>query len=368
MPKILVSFGTRPEAIKLAPVIHALRARPELDVVVVNVGQHGEMLDETIASFGITPDRTLAIGRPGQSLADLSARALTDFAGVLRDERPDMVVVQGDTTTMFASTLTAFYDHIPVAHVEAGLRTGRNDLPFPEELNRRLTGAVAALHFPPTERARDNLLREGIDPATVLVTGNTVIDALEWMLANSEPPSELKPVLDDPRRIVAVTAHRRESWGVPMEAIGSAIGELARDDGGVLFVFPIHPNPVVRDAIAAGAGGLDNVSIVEPLPYAAFVHLMAAATVLLTDSGGIQEEAAALGKPVVVMRDVTERGEGVDAGTAELVGRDPRAIVAAVRRLLDDEEHYRARVSAPNPYGDGHAAERIADRIVAFFS
>jgi UDP-N-acetylglucosamine 2-epimerase (non-hydrolysing) len=233
-------------------------------------------------------------------------------------------------------------------------------------MNRRLTGALATLHVPPTEQARDNLLREGVSPDAALVTGNTVIDALFWMLENSEPSPELKRFLDDPRRLVVVTAHRRESWGVPMGAIGDALADLARAERGTLFVFPIHPNPIVRHAIGARAGRLANVKIIEPLPYAAFVHLMAGSTLLLTDSGGIQEEAAALRKPVLVMRDVTERAEGVETGTAEVVGRDTDSIVRAVRRLLNDDAAYRARTEVPNPYGDGHAAERIAERVLAF--
>jgi UDP-N-acetylglucosamine 2-epimerase (non-hydrolysing) len=367
MPTVLVAFGTRPEAIKLAPVIRALAELPDVRVRVANVGQHAEMLDETIAAFGIETDHRLEVIREDQTLEALTARALKGIAEVIRADAPDIVVVQGDTTTTFVSALAAFYARVPVAHVEAGLRTGIPDLPFPEEMNRRLTSAIATLHFPPTEDAAANLLREGVAADRVLRTGNTVLDALRWMLDRGEPaPGDLQQVLADPRRLIVVTAHRRESWGVPMEEIGSAISELARGDHGLLVVFPIHPNPAVRRAIRPKVKGLSNVVIREPLPYPAFVHLMNAAHILLTDSGGIQEEAAALRKPVLVMRDVTERAEGIATGTAELIGRDARAIVKAVRRLLDDDDAYAQRAGAPNPYGDGHASERIARRIGEF--
>jgi UDP-N-acetylglucosamine 2-epimerase (non-hydrolysing) len=367
MRTVLVAFGTRPEAIKLAPVIRALADMPRVRVRVANVGQHAEMLDETIAAFGIETDHRLEVIRSEQTLEALTARALKSIGEVIRADAPDMVVVQGDTTTTFVSALAAFYARVPVAHVEAGLRTGIPDLPFPEEMNRRLTSGITTLHFPPTDDAAANLLREGVEAARLLVTGNTVLDALRWMLERGDPPpDDLVSVLNDSRRRIVVTAHRRESWGVPMEEIGAAIAELARDDDGLLVVFPIHPNPAVRRAIGPKVKGLDNVVIREPLPYPAFVHLMNAAHILLTDSGGIQEEAAALRKPVLVMRDVTERAEGIASGTAELIGRDSRAIVKAVRRLLDDEAAYKQRAEAPNPYGDGHAAERIAQRIAAF--
>jgi UDP-N-acetylglucosamine 2-epimerase (non-hydrolysing) len=367
MRTILVAFGTRPEAIKLAPVIRALAAIPDMRVRVANVGQHAEMLDETIAAFGIETDHRLEVIRPEQTLEALTARALKSIGEVIRADAPDMVVVQGDTTTTFVSALAAFYARVPVAHVEAGLRTGIADLPFPEEMNRRLTSAITTLHFPPTDDAAANLLREGVEKDRVLVTGNTVLDALRWVLDQEDaPPADIKPLIADPRRRIVVTAHRRESWGVPMEEIGAAIAELARSDPGLLIVFPIHPNPSVRRAIGPKVKGLDNVVMREPLPYPGFVHLMASAHILLTDSGGIQEEAAALGKPVLVMRDVTERAEGIATGTAELIGRESAEIIKAVRKLLDDDDAYRARSEAPNPYGDGHAAQRIAERIAVF--
>ena len=368
MRTILVAFGTRPEAIKLAPVIRALAELPDIRVRVANVGQHAEMLDETIAAFGIDPDHRLEVIREGQTLEALTARALKGIGEVIRDDAPDIVVVQGDTTTTFVSALAAFYARVPVAHVEAGLRTGIPDLPFPEEMNRRLTSAITTLHFAPTDDAAANLLREGVEKERVLTTGNTVLDALRWMLQRGDPPPpDLKQVLDDPRRKIVVTAHRRESWGVPMEEIGSAVSQLAGDEN-LLVVFPIHPNPTVRKAIQPKVKGMSNVIIREPLPYPAFVHLMNAAHILLTDSGGIQEEAAALRKPVLVMRDVTERAEGIATGTAELIGREAEAIVKAVRRLLDDDPAYEKRAGAANPYGDGRAAERIAEAIEAFLS
>jgi len=362
---ILVAFGTRPEGIKLAPVIRALREREGQRITVANVGQHAQMLEQHMAPFEIVPDHRLEVIRPGQPLDELTARALTELSAVLRAEHPDLVVVQGDTTTVFAAGLAAFYERIPVAHVEAGLRTGIPELPFPEEMNRRLLGALTTLHFPPTEAARQNLLREGVPDRNILVTGNTVIDAVRWMSARAETPPDLKPVLDDPRRRIVVTAHRRESWGIPMDAIGEALAQLSEDPA-VLIVFPIHPNPVVRESILPRVDGRDNVVMCEPLAYPGFVRLMASATLLLTDSGGIQEEAAALGKPVLVMRDVTERAEGVETGTSVMVGRDVDAIVMTARRLLADPDEYRRRAQAPNPYGDGRAAERIADRIGAF--
>lgn len=365
MRTVLVAFGTRPEGIKLAPVIRALRESDDLRVIVANVGQHGTMLDQHLEPFDITPDHRLEVIRPAQPLDELTARAVVDVSGVLRDETPDLVMVQGDTTTVFATALAAFYLRIPVAHVEAGLRTGIPDLPFPEEMNRRLVGALTTLHFPPTEAARANLLREGIDPERILVTGNTVIDAVRWMSARAEAPPDLKPLLDDPRRLIVVTAHRRESWGIAMDQIGEALARIA-DEPDVLIAFPIHPNPVVRASIFPRIAGRENVRIMEPLPYPAFVRLMAASTLLLTDSGGIQEEAAALKKPVLVMRDVTERAEGVTSGTSVMVGRDLDVIVGTARRLLADPDEYRRRAEAPNPYGDGRASQRIAERIVAF--
>jgi UDP-N-acetylglucosamine 2-epimerase (non-hydrolysing) len=366
MHTVLVAFGTRPEGIKLAPVIRALRERARLRVVVANVGQHAEMLDQHMAPFEITPDHHLKVIRPGQPLDELTGRALVEIAGVIRSEAPDLVVVQGDTTTVFASALAAFYERVPVAHVEAGLRTGIPDLPFPEEMNRRLIGAITRLHFPPTDAARNNLLREGVEPSHILVTGNTVIDAVRWMSERAETPPELKPILDDPRRLIVVTAHRRESWGMPMDQIAEALARLAGQPD-VLIVFPIHPNPIVRGSVFPRVEGLDNVVIIEPLAYPAFVRLMAASTLLLTDSGGIQEEAAALGKPVLVMREVTERAEGVATGTSVMVGREVDVILEAAGRLLRDPAEYQRRAGAPNPYGDGRAAERIADSIEAFF-
>ena len=364
MRTVVVAFGTRPEAIKLAPVIRLLSDVDDIRVCVVNVGQHAEVLDETIAAFGITPDYRLDVMRRAQPLATLTSRALQSISEVLEKERPEMVIGQGDTTTVMASALAAFYYHIPFAHVEAGLRTGIRDLPFPEEMNRRLTGTLSTLHFAPTDAARDNLLREGVDPSRIEVTGNTVIDALFWMLKNGPAPeSAIDRYLHDPRRLIAVTAHRRESWGAPLEEIAAAISEIARADPDVFVVFPVHPNPTVRSTMNKILRGLDNVEMIEALPYQSFVHLMNGAYILLTDSGGIQEEAAALHKPVLVMRDVTERSEGIAVGTAELVGRKASDIVCGVRNLLDDPAEYRARCERINPYGDGRAAERIVRRV-----
>ncbi|MFA5890654.1 MAG: UDP-N-acetylglucosamine 2-epimerase (non-hydrolyzing) [Actinomycetota bacterium] len=367
MPKILVSYGTRPEGIKLAPVIHELRARAGVDVVTLNVGQHGAMLDETMDAFSIASKHRLEVISPGQTLDDLTARALPPIGRTISGEQPDMVIGQGDTTTVFVTALAAFYHRVPFAHVEAGLRTHIPDLPFPEEMNRRLATALSSLHFAPTTESRANLLREGVADELISVTGNTVIDALLWMLEQGPGPgAALAPILADSRRLVVITAHRRESWGVPMEEIGAAVTELAETSPDVLFVFPIHPNPRVREAFGPAMRSLGNVQIIEPVPYTSFVHLMKRADLLLTDSGGIQEEAAALQKPVLVMRDVTERGEGLATGTSTLVGRDRSTITGAVRSILSDPVEYQRHVSLENPYGDGRAALRIADRIIAF--
>jgi UDP-N-acetylglucosamine 2-epimerase (non-hydrolysing) len=358
--RIIVVFGTRPEAIKLAPVILGLRESPVWDPTVVVTAQHREMLDSVLETFEIAPQFDLDIIQDRQSLSDITVRALERLAPLLEAQRPDAVLVQGDTTTTFAGALAAFYQRIPVVHLEAGLRTSDPAAPFPEEINRRLTTQVAALHLTPTWSSRANLLRENIRPDQVLVTGNTVIDAMLWALARE--PRESSELLDrlnhEPRRLLLVTAHRRESWGPPLEAIARALARLARSEPDLIVVLPMHRNPVVREALAPALQSLDNVITTEPLPYDTFVRLMARADVVLTDSGGIQEEAPSLGKPVLVMRDTTERPEAVDAGTASMVGTDEEAIVAAVQRLLHDDATYERMAKAVNPYGDGHAAER----------
>jgi UDP-N-acetylglucosamine 2-epimerase (non-hydrolysing) len=366
--RIALVFGTRPDAIKLAPVVHAIGAAPGLEPVVITTAQHRDMLDPVLEVFEIVPDRDLDIFRPGQPLTDIAARSVALLGEALRAERPDLVLVQGDTTTTFAGALAAFYEDIPVGHVEAGLRTNDRRAPFPEEANRRLASQLTTLHFAPTERAAAALAAEGLRDG-VLVTGNTVIDALRWAVASPRPPGEpaLREVLDDPRRVLLVTAHRRESWGEPLRRIGRALAALAAGDPDLLVVFPIHANPLVREEIGPSLAGLANVRLLEPLPYGDFVQLMQRADLVLTDSGGIQEEAPSLGKPVLVTRDVTERPEAIEAGTALLVGTDERAIEAGVRGLLDDPRAYAAMARAANPYGDGRASARIVAAIDHWF-
>ncbi len=368
-PRILVSFGTRPEAIKMAPVVHALRARGGMDVRVAVTAQHREMLDQVLGIFGIKPDIDLDLMEPGQSLDALSARILTRYGAALDAWQPDRVLVHGDTLTTMMVTLASYFRQIPVGHVEAGLRSGDIYSPWPEEGNRKVAGAICDLHFAPTAGSADALRAENIPGDAIHVTGNTVIDALLATHRRIEADPSLASDLDPwaerfaGKRIVALTAHRRENFGVGTDNIAAAIADLAaRDD--VAVIFPVHPNPHVRPVMEGALGGLDNVALIEPLDYPHFVRLMAMADLLLTDSGGIQEEAPSLGKPVLVMRDTTERPEGIAAGTARLVGADRARIVAEATRLLDDPAVYAAMAQAHNPYGDGQASERIA-RIVA---
>lgn len=360
--RIVVVVGTRPEAVKLAPVVHALRATSWATVRLVATAQHRELLDRQLAHFGLAADRDLDVMRPGQSLAELTARLFTAFEPVLADERPDLVVAQGDTTTVFVAAASAAYRRVPFAHVEAGLRTGDFARPFPEEMNRVLVARLARWHFAPTAGARDHLLREGVPAGHVHVTGNTAVDALLWAAARVGP-SPFTPAAG--RHLVLVTAHRRESFGAPLQAVCAALRTLA-GRGDVDIVFPVHPNPQVHDPVHAALTGVPGVRLVAPLDYPAMVAAMQASTLLLTDSGGVQEEAPSLGKPVLVLRDTTERPEGVAAGAAVLVGTDARRIVATATHLLDDAVARARMVQASNPYGDGHAAARIVAAIAAF--
>ena len=368
MKKILVVFGTRPEAIKMAPVVKELRSRPEwFETRVCVTGQHREMLDQMLGVFDIKPDHDLDIMRPNQDLYDVSARILLGMRDVLKAEKPDMVLVHGDTSTSAFAALSAFYQHISVGHVEAGLRTGNIYSPWPEEMNRQLNGRLCTWHFAPTETARQNLLKEHIDDAHIVVTGNTVIDALHWVVASGKA---VAPQFgrDERRRMVLITGHRRENFGDGMKHICQAINALAEQFKDVDFVYPIHLNPNIRrpvQEIIDGSRG--NVYLLEPLSYLEFVAMMQQCTLLLTDSGGIQEEAPAFGKPVLVMRDTTERPEAIEAGTARLVGTDRETIEAAVAKLLTDETAYRTMANAANPFGDGHAAQRIANYLLANF-
>jgi UDP-N-acetylglucosamine 2-epimerase (non-hydrolysing) len=366
--RVMVVFGTRPEAIKVAPLIQALAAAPWSRPVVAVTAQHRRILDQVLELFAICPNYDLDIMRSGQTLTDVTIGALGGLGPILADADPDLVVVQGDTTTTFAAALAGFYRQVPVVHLEAGLRTGDVRSPYPEEMNRRLTSQLASLHLAPTPDARSNLLAEGVDPCSVVVTGNTVIDALHWTVGRRVPyrARELAGLEDDPRRVLLVTAHRRESWGEPMTAIGSAVAELARCEPELLVVLPVHPNPRVREALLPAVAGLANVMVIEPLAYGEFARLLERATIVLSDSGGVQEEAPSLGKPVLVMRDTTERPEAVAAGTAQLVGTDRDRIVAGVLRLLHDPVAYEGMANAVNPYGDGQAAERSCQAMARF--
>ncbi len=355
-PRILVVYGTRPEAIKVAPIVWALARRSEVTVEVCSTGQHREMLAPVEAALGLVPDHDLDLMRPDQTLNDLLSRAVVAVDRVLTRSRPDWLVVQGDTTTAMAGALAAFHRRVRVAHVEAGLRTGDLGHPFPEEANRLLIDRLATLLFPPTARARDALLAEGVPAARMLLTGNTVVDALERIAAGLGPPVERDEVL--------VTVHRRESFGEPLARIFRAVGELARHFPETRFFYPVHRNPNVTGPARAALGGLPNVELAEPLDYVALVERLRGCRLVLTDSGGIQEEAPTFGKPVLVLRETTERPEGIEAGVAALVGTDPERIVATASRLLTDAAAYAAMARRLQPYGDGKAGERIAERLV----
>ena len=370
--KVLTVFGTRPEAIKMAPLVKHLQTLPGVTGRVCVTAQHRQMLDQVLELFEIRPDHDLDLMRPGQDLYTISAEILRSIRAVYEAERPDIVLVHGDTTTSFVATLAAFYQRIPVGHVEAGLRTGNLYSPWPEEANRRLTGTLAALHFAPTPTARDNLLRENVAEDTIVVTGNTVIDALLAVTAKLEAAPELSaslaarfPFLRDGAPLLLITGHRRENFGDGFERICEAIAQLARRYPEMDLVYPVHLNPNVQAPVHRLLAGIANVHLIEPQDYLPFVYLMARSTLLLTDSGGIQEEAPSLGKPVLVMRDTTERPEAVAAGTVRLVGTDSDAIVAAASELLDDEQAYRRMSVAHNPYGDGQACQRIGAALVA---
>lgn len=365
--RVLSVLGTRPEAIKLAPVINRLEAETGFESLVCATAQHRQMLDQVLALFEIAPDYDLDLMRPGQDLYDLTARVLTAMKAVLEQARPDILLVQGDTTTCMAAALAAFYGGVPVGHVEAGLRTGDMTAPFPEEGNRVLVSRLAALHFAPTAASRRNLLAEGIAAETISVTGNTVIDALLSIRdkaaktggAGALDPDQSGDWMAGSHRVL-ITGHRRESFGSGFESLCSAIRDLARRHPDWRFVYPVHLNPNVREPVGRILGGLSNVALIEPLEYLPFVWLMDSADVILTDSGGIQEEGPSLGKPVLVMRTVTERPEAVEAGTVMLVGTDKAKIVDGVEGVLLDEALYARMARAHNPYGDGHAAARIA--------
>ncbi|MDD2899061.1 MAG: UDP-N-acetylglucosamine 2-epimerase (non-hydrolyzing) [Desulfuromonadaceae bacterium] len=365
--KILLVFGTRPEAIKMAPVFKALQRSSCLDVKVCVTAQHRHMLDQVLSLFDIHADFDLNLMQPGQDLTDITSRVLDGMRAVLRDWQPGLVLVHGDTTTTMASSLAAYYEKIPVGHVEAGLRTGNIYSPWPEEMNRRLTGSIATIHFAPTETARLNLLSEGVAEDQIHVTGNTVIDALLQVVAQFEHNRELQegmaalfPFLDTAKKMILVTGHRRENFGEGFENICRALKQLGeRDD--VQIVYPVHLNPNVQEPVQRILYDCPNIHLIGPLDYLPFVYLMSRSFMLITDSGGVQEEAPSLGKPVLVMRETTERPEAVESGTVLLVGTDSDKIVSEATRLLDDHEAYQAMALAHNPYGDGNASQRIVE-------
>ncbi|MEL0550272.1 MULTISPECIES: non-hydrolyzing UDP-N-acetylglucosamine 2-epimerase [Enterobacteriaceae] len=368
--KVLTVFGTRPEAIKMAPLVHALAKDPHFEAKVCVTAQHREMLDQVLKLFSIVPDYDLNIMQPGQGLTEITCRILEGLKPVLESFKPDVVLVHGDTTTTMAASLAAFYQQIPVGHVEAGLRTGDLSSPWPEEGNRTLTGRLATWHFAPTETSRENLLKENIAPGQITVTGNTVIDALFWVRDRALGDEALRttlmqryPFLANGKKMILVTGHRRESFGRGFEQICQALAEIAASHPEVQIVYPVHLNPNVSEPVNRILGHVDNVILIEPQDYLPFVWLMDNAWLILTDSGGIQEEAPSLGKPVLVMRDMTERPEAVAAGTVRLVGTDRQRIVAEVTHLLKDDAAYQAMSRAHNPYGDGQACHRILSAL-----
>ena len=362
---VMSIFGTRPEAIKMAPVVLELQRQSKIESVVAVTAQHREMLDQVLKLFDIRPDFDLNIMSEGQTLFDITSRALSGLDGVLSQVQPDVVLVHGDTTTTFAGALAAYYHQIEVGHVEAGLRTRNKFSPYPEEMNRRLTGALADVNFAPTLTAKENLLRENVDAKNIFVTGNTVIDALyQTVRRDFKFTGELSRVDFANRRIILVTTHRRENLGEPMRNVYKALKSLVDEFPNVEIIFPVHKNPKVREVVDAELGNLERVRLTDPLDYEPFANLMSRASLILTDSGGVQEEAPALGKPVLVLRDTTERPEAVHAGTVKLIGTARDAVYSAAKTLLTDEAAYRQMAEARSPYGDGHAAQRIVKALL----
>lgn len=368
--KVMMVFGTRPEAIKMSPLVTAMKQHPELETIVAVTAQHRQMLDQVLELFEIIPDEDLNTMQPGQTLPELTSRILQDMGRVIEKHAPDIVLVHGDTTTTFATSLAAFYQRVAIGHVEAGLRTGNLYSPWPEEANRRLTGALASLHFAPTQTSADNLRAENVAEGTIHVTGNTVIDALLAVVEKIRNTPALDgqlaarfPFLDTSKRLILVTGHRRENFGSGFEQICHALKTIAHR-GDTQLVYPVHLNPNVQEPVRRILGSQPAVHLIEPQEYLPFVYLMSRSHIIVTDSGGVQEEAPSLGKPVLVMRDTTERPEAVEAGTVRLVGTNSARITQEVSRLLDDPAAYESMSKAHNPYGDGKAAERIA-RIIA---
>ena len=359
MKTIMLVFGTRPEAIKMCPLIQELRTRKDIRTLCCVTGQHRQMLDQVLSAFHVTPDYDLAIMKDGQTLFDVTTRVMEELKNVLAEAKPDLVLVHGDTTTTFAAALTCFYMQIPVGHVEAGLRTYQLDSPFPEEFNRQAVGVVAKYHFAPTEQARQNLLRENKKPETIFVTGNTAIDALKTTVRADYQNPELEWAKDS--RLILLTAHRRENLGEPMRAIFRAVRRIADEVPDIKVLYPVHMNPTIRALAQEILGGDECIRLIPPMDVVDFHNMLARSDLVMTDSGGIQEEAPSLGKPVLVLRDTTERPEGVAAGTLKLVGTDEETIYREAKRLLTDEAAYHRMSVASNPYGDGQACRRIAD-------
>lgn len=365
--KLMTVFGTRPEAIKMCPLVLEMQKYPDfIEPIVAVTAQHREMLDQVLQLFAIKPDYDLNIMTAGQTLYDVTGRALAGLKDVLAEAQPDMVLVHGDTTTTFVGALASFYAQIPVGHVEAGLRTGNKFSPYPEEMNRKLTGAIADIHFAPTSTSKNNLLKENIDPAAIVVTGNTVIDALQTTVKADYrfTDSGLQKALAGGKRLILVTTHRRENLGEPMRHVYQALRKVLENHPDVEAIFPVHKNPKVREIVDEELGKLAQVHLIEPLDYEPFANLMAKVDIVLTDSGGIQEEAPALGKPVLVLRDTTERPEAVDAGTVKLVGTAYDDVLRETSLLLDDSKYYQSMAEAANPYGDGRACKRIIRKIL----
>lgn len=365
--RLMTVFGTRPEAIKMCPLVLEMHKYPEyIEPIVAVTAQHREMLDQVLELFHIKPDYDLNIMASGQTLYDITTRALNGLKEVIEEAKPDMVLVHGDTTTTFAGALAAFYAQVPVGHVEAGLRTGNKYSPYPEEMNRKLTGSIADMHFAPTSTSKENLLKENVNPEAIMVTGNTVIDALQTTVkANYEfADAEFNKIFARGNRLILMTTHRRENLGEPMRNVYKALRKVLETHADVEAIFPVHKNPKVREIVQEELGGLEKVHLIEPMDYEPFANLMGKVDIVLTDSGGIQEEAPALGKPVLVLRDTTERPEAVDAGTVKLVGTGYEDVLRETNLLLDDPAHYQKMAEAANPYGDGKACERIIRAIL----
>lgn len=370
MIKVMTVFGTRPEAIKMAPVVLELQKHADrIQTIVAVTAQHRQMLDQVLDLFQITPDYDLDIMSQGQTLYDITTKSLMGLKDVLAKEKPDLVLVHGDTTTTFAGALASYYQQVPVGHVEAGLRTGDIYSPFPEEMNRKLTGAIAAIHFAPTATAKANLLKENVNPSHIYVTGNTVIDALMTTVAGDyDFGDDLKDVDFHNHRVILLTTHRRENLGEPMRHIYKALRRIIEEIPDTEIVFPVHRNPLVRKVVEEELAGVDRIHLIDPIEYEPFANLMSLSSLVLTDSGGIQEEAPSLGKPVLVLRNTTERPEAVEAGTVRLIGTDKDVVYAETKRLLTDQAAYDAMSNAVNPYGDGKASQRIVQAILHAFA